>query len=445
MRIFVVEDDAFYGETIAYQLALNPDYEVIRLENAQECLSNMGQQPDAISLDYSLPDMSGDRLMKKLKQKYPRLPVIILSGQEDISTAVDLLKEGAEDYIIKNGEAIDRLRHTLNRIREKKEMQAEIENLQAEVGKKYDYSKVIKGNSDAIQKVFAQMDKAASSSITVSITGETGTGKELVAKSVHYHSARKKGPFVAVNVAAIPKELIESELFGYEKGAFTGAVNRKIGKFEQASKGSLFLDEIGEMDQNMQSKLLRVLQEREITRLGGNTTIKVDFRLILATHKKLIDEVQQKRFREDLFYRLLGLSIELPPLRERKEDIVTLAEYFVKEYARQNKVTARSFTPAARRKLLGYPFPGNIRELRAVAELAMVMAEGEQVDEDALVFQQGDVVGNLLNGQHDTLRGYICKIVKHYLEMHNNNYDEVAKKLDMGKSTLYKMRKDGEI
>ncbi|MBT28913.1 MAG: regulator [Thalassobius sp.] len=444
MKIFIVEDDPFFGEALNYQLGLNPDYEIIRFTTGKDCLANLYEQPSVVSLDYTLPDMTGADILKRIKDKYPKLPVIILSGQEDMETALELLRSGAEDYIIKNDDSIHRLRHVLKNLSEKIELKKEVENLQEEVGKKYNFSNII-GDSIAIQKVFKQMEKAVNSQITVSITGETGTGKELVAKSIHFSSDRRKQNFVAVNVAAIPAELIESELFGHEKGAFTGASDRRIGKFEQAHKGTLFLDEIGEMDLNMQSKLLRVLQEREIVRIGGNQTIKVDFRLIIATHKKLFAEVENRKFREDLYYRLLGLQIELPALRERREDILQLTEFFLKEYANHNKCKKPELSVDAQKKLVNYGFPGNIRELRAIIELACVMCEDNIINVSDIIFQEGDVLGRMLEGQEDTLKGYTRKIVKHYMSKYNNDYDAVAVKLDMGKSTIYKMKKDGEI
>ncbi len=444
MKVFVVEDDPFFGEALTYQLSLNPDYEVKKYVTGKDCLANLYTQPDIISLDYSLPDMNGAEVLMRIKERNPELPVIMLSGQEDMETALDLIRKGAEDYLIKNEDAIHRLRHVIKQASEKVMLKKEVALLKEEIGKKYEFKNII-GNSPAIQEVFKQMGKAVKSSITVSITGETGTGKELVAQSIHYKSDRSKNDFVAVNVAAIPAELIESELFGHEKGAFTGASERRIGKLEQANKGTLFLDEIGEMDLNMQTKLLRVLQEREIVRIGGNQVIKVDFRLIIATHKKLIEEVQAKRFREDLFYRLLGLQIELPALRERKEDIPLLAKFFLEEYTKKNKVSKLTLSNAANQKLIGYGFPGNIRELRAIVELAAVMAENEEITEEDIIFHEGNLLDKMLEDNEDTLKNYTRRIVKHYMEKYNHDYDLVAERLDIGKSTIYKMRKDGEL
>ena len=292
-KIFIVEDDPLYGEMLKYHLSLNPDNEVYKFETGAECLKNLYKSPSLISLDYSLPDMSGFEVIKKVREYNPEIPIVIVSGQEDVTTAVKLLKEGAYDYFVKDEDTKERLWNTLRNIKERLELKEEINVLKEEIGKKYEFKKIIKGNSPAIKQIFKLIEKATQTNITVSLYGETGTGKELVAKAVHYNSPRSKYSFVPVNVTAIPSELIESEFFGYEKGAFTGANSRKIGKFEVANKGTIFLDEIGEMDLNMQAKLLRVIQEKELTRVGGNKPVKFDARVVVATNKNLAKEVQK--------------------------------------------------------------------------------------------------------------------------------------------------------
>ena len=343
-KIFIVEDDIWYGEILQYHLSLNPDYQIEKFVTGEELLKNLYKRPDVITLDYSLPDMNGQKVMKKVKENYPDLPIVIISGQEDVSTAVSLLKEGAYDYIVKDDDTKERIWNTVKNIRENQNLKKEISQLKEEIVQKYAFEKVIIGNSPAIKKVFKLMDKATKTNITVSVSGETGTGKELVAKAIHYNSARSKKSFVAINVSAIPKELIESELFGHEKGSFTGATARRIGKFEEANKGTLFLDEIGEMDVNMQAKLLRVLQEKEFTRVGGNAMVKTDVRVIVATHKNLAEEVKKGNFREDLYYRLLGLPIELPPLRDRSNDILLLAKHFSDEDRKSTRLNSNHYS-----------------------------------------------------------------------------------------------------
>ncbi len=443
-RIFIVEDDIFYGEMLKHHLSLNPDNEVHLFKTGSECLKNLFKAPSLVSLDYSLPDMSGLDVMKQIKKENAEVPIIIVSGQEDVSTALALLREGAYDYFVKDSDVKDRLWNIIKKIRENIQLKSEISYLKEEIGKKYEFRNVIKGNSPAIKQIFSLIEKAIKTNITVSITGETGTGKELVAKAIHYNSSRAKKPFVAINVSAIPGELIESEMFGHEKGSFTGAITRKIGKFEQAQGGTIFLDEIGEMDQNMQSKLLRVLQERELTRVGGNDTIKIDVRLIVATNRNLTEEVHKGQFREDLYYRLLGLPIEIPPLRFRGSDILLLAKFFVDEFCLENKMDRFSITESAQNKLMRYPFPGNVRELKAIMELATVLSDSDQIDESHISYNSTDLSGNFLL-EENTLEEYTKKIIRFYLRKYNNNILMVAEKLDIGKSTIYRMIKENQI
>lgn len=444
LKIFVVEDDDWYAKILLYSLSMNPDYEVIRFSSGKALLDNLHQNPTIITLDYSLPDFTGSQLLKQLKDRIPDVPVIVVSGQEDITTAISLVKEGAYDYIVKDENTKENLWKSINHARDNLSLKKQIDDLKEEVGRKYTFDKIIKGNSAAIQQVFRLMEKATSNNITVSITGETGTGKELVAKAIHYNSLRKKKSFVAVNVAAIPRELIESELFGHEKGAFTGAVARRIGKFEEAHKGTLFLDEIGEMDLGMQAKLLRVLQEREVTRVGGNETVKIDVRVVVATHKNLLEEVQKGNFREDLYYRLLGLPVKVPPLRDRNTDIILLAKYFVQQFCKDNRMSACKISPEAQKKLLQYAFPGNVRELKAIIELATVMANGEEILPEDITFSATKSASDLLLNE-TTLKEYNRLIINHFLKKYDQNIVLVAQKLDIGKSTIYRMIKNGEL
>jgi two-component system response regulator AtoC len=436
--VFVVEDDEFYSEVLEYHLSLNPDITVTKFTTGEDFLKNLDKNPGAVTLDYSLPDISGEEVLRKIKEYNSEIPVVIVSGQEDIKTAISLLQEGAYDYIVKDEDTKDRIWNAIRNIREKEGLRREISELKQQVKKKYDFTTSIIGNSPSMKKVFAMIEKAVKSNITISITGETGTGKEVVAKSVHYNSPRAKKPFTAVNITAIPSELIESELFGHEKGAFTGAVSRRIGKFEEAGEGTIFLDEIGEMDINMQSKLLRVLQERELTRVGGNGTVKVKCRVISATHKDLAEEVRKGNFREDLYYRLLGLPIALPPLRERGNDVLVLSKHFIDEYAKENELGKLKLSSKAQNKLFKYPWPGNIRELKAVAELSCVMTDTETIEEEHITFNSTGSIDTLLQNEM-SLEEYKNRIVKHYLDKYNNDVVNVAKRLDIGKSTIYRM------
>lgn len=444
-NIFIVEDDPWYGEILEYHLSLNPDYKVTLLQTGQACLQKMHLKPNLITLDFSLPDMDGDKLFQKIRDIDPQVPVIVISSQDDIMVAVNLLKMGASDYLIKDEATKDLLWNTVKRIRENQMLKNEVEELREELGEKFALDNSIIGQSDALKKVFTIINKAIKTNINVSIMGETGTGKEVVAKAIHYNSDRRKKNFVAVNMAAIPKELVESELFGHEKGAFTGAHTRKAGKFEEANGGSIFLDEIAEMDLSLQSKLLRVLQEREVVRVGGNEKIKLDIRLLVATHKNLTKEVEKGLFREDLYFRIMGLPLELPPLRERGNDILLLAKYFAESFAKENNLIPVQLTKAAKEKLMHYHYPGNIRELKAVVELAAIMCENNEVSADDITFNSFKKDEEHFIAPGKSLRQYICDIIKHYLKQNDNDVVDTARMLDIGKSTIYKMIRRGEL
>ncbi len=443
-KIFIVEDDPWYGEILEYHLSLNEDYVITRFTTGKECLANLHKKPDLISIDFSLPDFTGDKLYQRIKETDDSIPVIVISGQEEIAVAVNLLKMGVTDYLIKDENTKDMLWNAVINIRKMGNLKKEVEHLKEELGQKFAFDKSIKGNSPALLKSFALMEKATKTNINVSITGETGTGKEVVSKAIHYNSERKKKPFVAVNMAAIPRELVESELFGHEKGAFTGAVARKAGKFEEANGGSIFLDEIAELDLNLQSKILRVLQEREVVRVGGNEKVKLDIRLIVATHKNLAEEVKKGNFREDLYYRIIGLPIELPPLRDRGNDTLILAKYFTDEFAKDNKLGAVSISSEAKQKLLSYHFPGNIRELKAIMELASVMCTDGEITAEDITFNSTKS-DEIFTMEQRTLRQYTCDIIKHFLNKYDDDVLLVAEKLDIGKSTIYKMIQQKEI
>jgi two-component system response regulator AtoC len=443
-KIFIVEDDLWYSSMLEYYLSLNPDYQIKKFDSAKTFLAALHEKPDVVTLDYSLPDMNGDELLKQLKDVSPDTKAIIISGQEDVKIAIDLLKKGAYDYIVKDDDAKDRIWNSLQNLRENVELKKELEELKEEVARKYDFNRIIIGNSYNITKVFGMMEKAAKTNITVSITGETGTGKELVAKCVHYNSDRKNKAFVAVNLAAIPKDLLESELFGHEKGAFTGSVARRIGKFEEAHKGTLFLDEIGEMDVSMQAKLLRVLQEKEITRVGSNEVVKIDVRIIVATHRNLMDEVKKENFREDLYYRLLGLPVHLPPLRERENDVILIAKHFIDAFCKENKLPRKNLSTEASKKLIGHAFPGNIRELKSVIDLACVMTDEEEIQPEHLNVMSSNVIGNFAM-KDATLKEFTTKFIQYYLDKYSYDVMKVAKKLDVGKSTIYRMIQNKEL
>jgi two-component system response regulator AtoC len=443
-KVFIVEDDLWYSSMLQYYLSLNPDYVVQKFDTAKTFLARLHEKPDVVTLDYSLPDMNGDQLLKQVKEASPDTKVIIISGQEDVKVALDLIKKGATDYIVKDEDTKDKLWNTIINLRENVRLKQELETLKEEVTRKYDFSNGIIGNSPVVQRVFSMMEKAARTNITVSVSGETGTGKELVAKSIHYNSPRKNSPFVAVNLAAIPRDLLESELFGHEKGAFTGAIAHRIGKFEEASKGTLFLDEIGEMDINMQAKLLRALQEKEIVRVGSNEIVKIDVRIIVATHRNLLEMVKNGTFREDLFYRVLGLPINLPPLRERENDVLLIAKHFMDNFCKENNLPRKSLSTEAKKKLLAHAFPGNVRELKSVIDLACVMAEEKEIEAEHLNVTSPTILNDFMM-KEVTLKEFTNKFIQFYLDKYNYDVLKVARKLDVGKSTIYRMIQNKEV
>lgn len=439
--IFVVEDDEWYNRLLVHQLSLNPDYQVVSFENGKDCIANLDKEPDVVTLDYRLPDLKGLEVLQKIKQTNDDIQVILISEQKEIDVVVELFKYGAYDYIVKSKEIRERLLNTVNNIRKGVNLKKEIDGLRKEVKKKYSYQNSIIGNSAATQKIYGLIDKATRTNISVAVTGETGTGKELVAKAIHYNSSRSAKPFVAVNMAAIPKDLIESELFGHEKGAFTGASFRRKGKFEEANGGTLFLDEVAEMDISLQTRLLRVLQEKEIVRVGSNAPVKVDCRIVVATNRNLQNEVKKGNFRQDLFYRIYGLPIELPPLRERENDVLVLTKHFVNTFCAENKLSPKTISNEAINKLRVYSFPGNVRELRSIIELAVTLSDNDQITADNIILGNDDLLPDVMETEA-SLREYNLRIVHKYLEKYDNNIKVVAKKLDIGVATIYRMLKE---
>ena len=441
IKIFVVEDSEWYNRLLVHTLSLNPDYEIKSFFNGKDFLNCLHEEPDIVTLDFRLPDISGIDLLKKIKMERSDTEVILISEQGDIDTVVSLLKLGAYDYITKSNEIKDRLLNTVKNIRNGIGLQKEISTLRREIQKKYSFSHTIIGESPSIKTVYELIEKALNTNINVIISGETGTGKELVAKAIHYNSKYKDKPFVTVNVAAIPDELIESELFGHEKGSFTGAEFRRIGRFEEADGGTIFLDEIGEMQLNLQSKLLRVLQEKEIARIGSNKPVKTNCRIVVATNKNLKDEVKKGNFREDLYYRLLGLPIELPPLRDRGNDILVLASFFIVIFCKENNIPIKKISEKSQKKLMGYHFPGNVRELKSVIELAVTLSENDVIEPVDIVIDHSDPL-SVVASDGLTLREYELKIIKATLKKNNNDIRLTAERLDIGVSTIYRILKE---
>jgi len=381
-RILIVDDERSIREVFTVLLG-DKGYLVETAENGRRGLElARALAPDVVILDMNLPDIPGLEVLAGLREARPEPGIIIVTAFGTIRNAVEATKLGASAYLEKPVDN-EELLLDIARIVEVRRLRHEVEALRTELVSRYRFSNIV-GTSARMNSVFQLMEKISRVDGTVLVTGESGTGKELVARAVHFAGPRKDGPFVVVNCGAVPRDLIESEFFGHVKGAFTDARSDKTGKFEQASGGTIFLDEVGELSQDAQVKLLRALGEREITRVGGTKTVPIDVRVIAATNKDLEAEVARGSFREDLYFRLAVLSIALPPLRERAEDIPLLVEHFVRKYAAELGKDVLGFTPGALRRLAGYAWPGNVRELENVVYEAMVMTEGDWVTETAL-------------------------------------------------------------
>ncbi len=381
-QILVIDDDASNREAIALLLT-SAGYQVQVAASGEEALLILQKTPfEVILTDLFLPGVSGIDILKKVKEDAPFTSVILITGKASAETAVEAMKEGAFDYITKPVH-FEKLKVLIAKALEKSQLLAENRYLKQQLRGKYRFDNMI-GHSLAMQQVFSRMEKIVQTDSTILILGESGTGKELVAKAIHFNSARKNHPFVAINCGAIPAELLESELFGHVKGAFTGAVADKNGKFEQANRGTIFLDEIATMPMHLQMKLLRVLQEHEVVKVGSEKTVKLDVRVISATNANLEEAVQKGAFREDLYYRLNVIPIHLPPLRDRREDIALLTRHFQTKICREMNHPPVSFSAEAMRTLEAYHWPGNVRELENVIERTITLAETEVIEKKDL-------------------------------------------------------------
>jgi DNA-binding NtrC family response regulator len=381
-RVLIVDDEADSREALA-ELTQRWGYDVQTASDGTEALRrSIEWHPDVILTDLVMPNMDGLWLLRALRAELPDCPVVLLTGRGTIQTAVQAIREGAFDFIEKPLE-VPRLRIVMERALEKKETMREVQLLRRRLAALAPGTDMI-GSGPGMQRVFELVKKVAPSNASVVITGESGTGKEVVARAIHNLSPRREKPFLALNCSAIPATLIESELFGYERGAFTGADQRRLGNFELAQNGTFFLDEIGEMPLELQAKVLRVLEDHRIRRLGGRSEVEVDVRVICATNRDLKEEIKRGRFREDLYFRLHVFTIALPPLKERREDIPLLVHHFIEKYNAETGKRVQGLAPSAMGLLQGYSWPGNIRELRNTVERAMILVDGEIIGEEHL-------------------------------------------------------------
>jgi len=431
-RILVVDDDLSLNHFLTKALS-QKGYQVTSCHSGGEALDVVRKgETDLVLLDNKLPDLNGLDILKEVKRDHPKVTVIIMTAFGTTGTAIDAMRLGAFDYILKPFE-LDDISELVAKGLEAHKLMKRAVAIPALSEFKEDSDQII-GKSKVMQEVYKLIGQVAESDVTVLIRGESGTGKELVARAIYQHSRRKDRPFLAINCAAIPETLLESELFGYEKGAFTGANKRRVGKFEQCDKGTLLLDEIGDMSLSTQAKILRVLQEGEFERIGGNETIKVDVRLLTSTNRKLEELIKEGKFREDLYYRLKIMSIALPPLREHKDDIKELIEYFFHLYGRQLDIKVSHIDPSVFEKLVSYHWPGNVRELANTINRSLILCKGELMTAEDIVFDVEDEAISFANeeGLENSLAKLLDPLFTDILRfwgkgLHSNLLDKIEK------------------
>ena len=437
-HILIVDDDKNMLEVLRFRLE-SEGYKVTSTNMAKDALTMAKDELfDLALVDLKIDRNDGIELMQKLHLLSPEMPVIILTAYGTIETAVDAMKHGAYSYLTKPFDRRELCLQIKNGL-EKSSLSREIRRLRALVGERYEFENII-GKSKKMQEVMEQISRAAEIDSNVCIYGESGTGKELIAKSLHLLSSRKEKLFVAINCAAIPEGLLEAELFGYEKGAFTGAVRNKKGFFAQADGGTIFLDEISEMSESMQAKLLRVLQEKEFHPLGAEKSIKVDVKIIAATNKNLEDEVKSSNFREDLFYRIHVIPVYIPPLRERKEDIPLLVDHFMKKFAGNMKKEIKGISTPALQKLLSYEWPGNVRELENSIEYAVAMTTGDIIGED-LILQAKAVEQGELKPLKEAKNEFERKYISNLISLTRGNVSKASRFAGKHRSDFYDLLK----
>ncbi len=448
-KILVVDDD-FAHRTMLKTLIAGWGYEVREADDGAAAVEAVKKDPfDLVLMDIRMVRVSGLEALEEIRLYNPALPVILMTAYASVETAVEALKKGAYDYLTKPLD-FDELRLALERALEHTHLREENRVLRESLGARFDRGNLI-GRSASMTRLLDLVAQVAPSEATALVTGESGTGKEMIAGAIHYNSPRKGGPFIRINCAAITETLLESELFGHEKGSFTGADRRKEGKFRQADGGTIFLDEVSEMSLGMQVKLLRVLQEREFTRVGGEDIIRVDVRVIAATNRDLFRAVTEGRFREDLYYRLNVVNLLVPPLRERKEDVPLLAQHFLKIFAERNRKTLKGFTPRAMDRLLHYPWPGNVRELMNTVERGVVLSRADILDEqdvapvlEAQTLEASACQAAAAAGGETSLESVEKTTILKTLEEAGGNKSEAARRLGITRRTLHlKLKKYG--
>ena len=445
MKIALIDKDTRIRGVMKHIIHENTGHQVSTYDDVQSLLNSHNKKFDVIICDSNPTMQSLSSDINFIRDLHPSAKIVLVCPSEQNQKIADMLKEGVYDILQKGTEFKERLINILGNISELHALNSELKQLKSHISRKHEVSSTIVGESKVIRKIIELVEKAARShNVPVSLHGESGTGKELIAKSIHYNSIREKHPFVTLNLGALPKELVESELFGHEPGSGPGAFSRTTGKLEQANNGTIFIKDIADLNLNLQFKLLQAIQNRTVKRTGSDKSIPADVRLITATSKDLSVEVKNGRFREDLYYRLVGFPIVLPALSERKNDIVLLADHFLNSFCQKNNLHEKKFSTAARNKLLNHNYPGNVRELNAIVELAAVLSSENIIEEEHIIFTPAQASLDIFSTEIP-LREYEIKIIKHYLEKYNNNVVLVASKLQIGKSKIYNMIKTGEL
>ncbi len=446
LRIVVVDDEPAQRELIGGFLK-KQGHEVFVAPSGAEALAHVrSQQVDLVLSDCRMPGMSGPELLQHIKAVNPEIPLILMTAYGTVETAVQAMKDGAADYLTKPLD-LEELLVRLARVTEQTRLRGEVRDLQQRLVERHRLEGII-GESGRMQEVLALTKRVAPSTATVLIRGESGTGKELIAKAIHFNSSRANGPLVNLNCAALPEQLLESELFGHERGAFTGAVVQRKGRFEMADGGTIFLDEIGDLSPALQVKLLRVLQERQFERIGGNKTLTVDVRVLAASHRDLERAMREGTFREDLYYRLNVVTIQIPPLRERREDIPLLLDHFLRKFAEKNRRDVTGLTAAARDALLKYDYPGNVRELENIVERAVLLCRGRVIDLEDLPTAARPGQRSAADALPKDLPGVLADIerqaIQSALERSGGIQTQAAEALGISERVLrYKMKKYG--
>ncbi|MBV8906955.1 MAG: sigma-54-dependent Fis family transcriptional regulator [Acidobacteriia bacterium] len=437
-RILVVEDEEKLRRVIELQLTTS-GFDVDKAGTAEEGLKIV-DRADLVLTDLRLPNMDGLQFLSLIRRQNAHVPVVIMTAYGSIDTAVEAMKTGATDFLLKPF-SLDHLMQIVQKALEVRALRDENRKLKEELGRRYEYDNII-GRSEAMQEIFATIERVAPTRATVLLAGESGVGKDLIARAIHFHSPRRDRPLVKINCSAIPENLMESELFGYEKGAFTGATSAKPGKFEQADTGTVMLDEIGDVPPAIQVKLLRILQEREFERLGSNVTRHIDVRVVAATNQDLRAALEQGTFREDLYYRLNVVPINIPPLRERKQDTAFLANHFLHKLAPDSGRPVEAISDTAMEKLIGYHWPGNVRELENVIERALILCRGNQLEPDDIKLEAPRARPTADGNQHHflpdgmTLDQYEQELIREALRRADGNKSQAARLLGLTRNAL---------